>query len=157
MSKKRKTAVEDNGVDSAPSAKRAKVEDASGKDAKDAAVGAAAPGAGTTALECAVCLEPFHPTDEAKIPRLLTCGHSVCASCLPALDRKDNVISCPLDRLPTAFSGNIDELKKNFALIELMDRLFAQASASVEHKGATSLADLSRTICSACGKVRRLT
>ena len=72
-----------------------------------------------------------------KTPRLLFCGHTLCHSCLSRLPNtthhgsQDNpdfsssfVIQCPFDRQPTSLGPNgVWDLKKNFALLELLERL----------------------------------
>lgn len=77
-------------------------------------------------LECRVCEEVFS-IDGAKVPRLLHCGHTVCHSCLlrlrPCMSDQQFLL-CPFDRQPTGVTDNgVYSLKKNFALIELLDRL----------------------------------
>ncbi|XP_012251858.1 E3 ubiquitin-protein ligase TRIM23-like isoform X2 [Athalia rosae] len=77
-------------------------------------------------LECRVCEEVF-TVDGAKVPRLLHCGHTVCHSCLlrlrPCVSDQEFLL-CPFDRQPTAIKEDgIYSLKKNFALIELLERL----------------------------------
>ncbi|XP_046742803.1 E3 ubiquitin-protein ligase TRIM23-like [Diprion similis] len=77
-------------------------------------------------LECRVCEEVF-TAEGGKVPRLLHCGHTVCHSCLLRLrpcvsDQK--FLLCPFDRQPTAIKKNgVYSLKKNFVLIELLERL----------------------------------
>ncbi|XP_024946905.1 E3 ubiquitin-protein ligase TRIM23 isoform X2 [Cephus cinctus] len=77
-------------------------------------------------LECRVCEEVFS-VDGAKVPRLLHCGHTVCHACLLRLRPNmtdQQILLCPFDRQPTQVTDNgIYSLKKNFALIELLERL----------------------------------
>ncbi|XP_066600826.1 E3 ubiquitin-protein ligase TRIM23-like [Prorops nasuta] len=77
-------------------------------------------------LECRVCEDVF-TVDGVKVPRLLHCGHTVCHSCLLHLKPNklcQNFLLCPFDRQPTKIDGTgIYSLKKNFALIELLERL----------------------------------
>ncbi|RLU17019.1 hypothetical protein DMN91_011088 [Ooceraea biroi] len=77
-------------------------------------------------LECRVCEEVF-TVDGVKVPRLLHCGHTVCHSCLLRLRTcvpDQQFLLCPFDRQPTAVCENsVYSLKKNFALIELLERL----------------------------------
>src|SRR5689334_17191503 len=46
-------------------------------------------------LECPVCLEAFHPDNEERLPRLLECAHSFCASCLLKLKKNGLFSSSP--------------------------------------------------------------
>lgn len=75
------------------------------------------------ALECRVCEDIFLAQGD-KVPKLLHCGHTVCLACLLRLPIKDDAITCPFDRQPTpvGFSG-VWGLKKNFALLELIEKI----------------------------------
>ncbi|KAF7391624.1 hypothetical protein HZH68_011167 [Vespula germanica] len=77
-------------------------------------------------LECRVCEEVF-TVDGIKVPRLLHCGHTVCHSCLLRLRPcmlNQQFLLCPFDRQPTEINKTgIFSLKKNFALIELLEKL----------------------------------
>merc|ERR550519_1891725 len=82
----------------------------------------------SSVLECRVCEDVFELHGD-KIPRLLFCGHTLCHSCLlrlPSSSTPQNIIYCPFDRQPTDLGPNgVWDLKKNFALIELIERLHA--------------------------------
>jgi hypothetical protein len=51
--------------------------------------------------QCSICLDPFEPNIEERVPRLLSCGHSFCTTCLTRLAAKKDEVTCPLDRTPT--------------------------------------------------------
>ena len=83
-------------------------------------------------LECGVCNNYFGSQGD-RIPRLLSCGHTFCHSCLDHLCHKQNLsnycnnenqtteIFCPFDRQPTQLGPNgILDLKRNFALLDLI-------------------------------------
>ncbi|CAJ0586994.1 unnamed protein product, partial [Mesorhabditis spiculigera] len=75
---------------------------------------------------CRVCNERYDAEDEKRIPRVLTgCGHTICQGCAQAIAQAGSPsITCPFDRIPTTLpDGTIMTLKKNFALIELMERV----------------------------------
>ncbi|KAF2347772.1 Small GTP-binding protein domain [Trinorchestia longiramus] len=102
-------------------------------------------------LECRVCEESFSLGGD-KVPRLLFCGHTLCHSCLlrlPLTTPSDNaldasstasttsglagLICCPFDRQPTPIDSNgVWGLKKNFALLEVLERC---NGTSQEHEG----------------------
>ncbi|KAG0710301.1 E3 ubiquitin-protein ligase TRIM23 [Chionoecetes opilio] len=81
-------------------------------------------------LECRVCEDGFSLGGD-KVPRLLFCGHTLCHACLLRLPTHDNNIHCPFDRQPTPISASgVWGLKKNFALLELLERLSLSRSNS---------------------------
>ena len=74
-------------------------------------------------VECRVCNDVFSLQGE-RVPRLLFCGHTVCHQCLTRLPLHDTTLLCPFDRQPTQIGDSgVWGLKKNFALIELLERL----------------------------------
>jgi len=77
----------------------------------------------TNVLECRVCQDVFGLVGD-KVPRLLYCGHTVCHACLLRLPLREDTIQCPFDRQPTPVGNSgVWGLKKNFALLELLERL----------------------------------
>ncbi|XP_047496081.1 E3 ubiquitin-protein ligase TRIM23-like [Penaeus chinensis] len=82
-------------------------------------------------LECRVCEDGFSLGGD-KVPRLLFCGHTLCHACLLRLPTHDNNIHCPFDRQPTPIGASgVWGLKKNFALLELLERLSLSRSDAV--------------------------
>ncbi|KAK3591157.1 hypothetical protein CHS0354_029004 [Potamilus streckersoni] len=76
-----------------------------------------------TILECRVCDDVFCFQGD-KVPRLLICGHTVCHQCLTRLTLHGRSIHCPFDRQPTDIGDSgVWGLKKNFALLELLEKL----------------------------------
>jgi len=76
-----------------------------------------------------VCEDMFQLHGD-KIPRLLFCGHTLCHACLLRLPTEDGLISCPFDRQQTLLGNNgVWELNKNFALMEMIERVQLQESA----------------------------
>lgn len=74
-------------------------------------------------LECRVCEDVFKLQGD-KVPRLLLCGHTVCHDCLTRLPVNGRLLHCPFDRQSTELSDSgVWGLKKNFALLELLERL----------------------------------
>ena len=88
--------------------------------------------------ECSICLEGYN--DKAKFPRMLSCGHSFCSSCLERL-LYGNTIRCPTCRslivVPTGVAG----LSKNFDLLKIVDNQLKQAAKNT-----------GRQVCEPCGK-----
>lgn len=76
-----------------------------------------------TILECRVCNEVFRFQGD-KVPRLLVCGHTVCHQCLTRIPLHGAMLNCPFDRQPTQIGDSgVWGLKKNFALLELLEKL----------------------------------
>ena len=46
--------------------------------------------------ECPICSQRFNRTE--KMPKILSCGHTFCKSCLVKQKNKDNHLSCPICR-----------------------------------------------------------
>ena len=68
-------------------------------------------------LECSICCERF---DEEKLcPRLLSCGHSFCSSCLEKLFL-EYAINCPTCRRVVSVPAGVTGLPKNFALLDVL-------------------------------------
>jgi tripartite motif-containing protein 23 len=101
-------------------------------------------------LECRVCEDAFELHGE-KIPRLLFCGHTLCHACLLRLPARDGFISCPFDRQQTLLASNgVWELNKNFALMEMIERIqLADSSANF----SVQFLDRERELAVACDEV----
>ncbi|XP_077442059.1 E3 ubiquitin-protein ligase TRIM23 [Vanacampus margaritifer] len=85
--------------------------------------GRAANGGTVKLLECGVCEDVFSLQGD-KVPRLLLCGHTVCHDCLTRLPLHGRAVRCPFDRQVTELGDSgVWGLKKNFALLELLERL----------------------------------
>jgi len=63
--------------------------------------------------ECSVCLEVYAAD---RIPKILSCGHSLCASCVSDM-AKDNKLKCPQCREVS----NTERLVTNFALLQISE------------------------------------
>ena len=73
-------------------------------------------------IECSICLEKYDKKE--KLPRILTCGHTFCTSCLLKIkekNRPDNKIKCPLDLKLEADKISIDEIPINRVIVDLLD------------------------------------
>jgi len=100
----------------------------------------------SSVLECRVCEEVFGLHGD-KIPRLLFCGHTLCHACLTRLPSQ-GFISCPFDRQQTLLGNSgVWELKKNFALIELIERLQSEETSQTI---SSSLLDKERELSVLC-------
>ena len=78
-------------------------------------------------MECAVCIRDWNSTD--CVPKMLSCGHSFCDSCLTDLfkarsnGRGGADIPCPNCAVQHKFTNvqELNKLTKNFALIQLAE------------------------------------
>ena len=66
--------------------------------------------------ECPLCCEIYD--DQNFLPRLLSCGHTFCSSCLETL-LKNNSISCPECRTTASVPVGVVGLTKNYALLRI--------------------------------------
>ncbi|OQR90447.1 hypothetical protein ACHHYP_05508 [Achlya hypogyna] len=81
-----------------------------------------------SSLECEICNLPYDNTDE-HTPRLLSCGHTFCQSCLGGWGittashghSGSNIITCPSCRRETAVGR--EGLPKNFEVLRIRDEL----------------------------------
>ena len=79
--------------------------------------------------ECTICFERYN--DENKCPRMLSCGHSFCSSCLERLLR-GNTIDCPKCRNTFVVPSGVHSLPTNFALLDIVNE-----TAPKQHAGNT--------------------
>ena len=73
-------------------------------------------------IECSICLERYDKKE--KLPRILTCGHTFCTSCLIKIKEKnkpDNKIKCPLDSKLETDKNSIEEIPINRVIVDLLD------------------------------------
>ncbi|CAB3404141.1 unnamed protein product [Caenorhabditis bovis] len=90
---------------------------------------------------CNVCNEEYSAHVESRFPRVLTgCGHTICQGCASLIAEAGRPsIFCPFDRISTTIpGGDIKNLKKNFALLELLEKiadgtLFERSVLDEEH------------------------
>ncbi|NXS48692.1 TRI23 ligase, partial [Balaeniceps rex] len=100
-----------------------KVGAGAGLDGSRGSGGSGRGSAGAAVLECGVCEDVFSLQGD-KVPRLLLCGHTVCHDCLTRLPLHGRAVRCPFDRQVTELGDSgVWGLKKNFALLELLERL----------------------------------
>ena len=87
------------------------------------------------AVFCEVCAEKFAHI-EGRVPRVLSCGHTFCESCIEKLDRKiirkesklstylqNFRVSCPRCKNRTTIEGNITALPKNYSFLDLIEEV----------------------------------
>lgn len=88
----------------------------------------------TSNIECRVCEDVFTLQGD-KVPRLLHCGHTLCHQCLSRLPIADSDLLCPFDRQATPIGeSGVWSLKKNFALVELLERLDNERRTEAERR-----------------------
>ena len=73
-------------------------------------------------VECSICLEKYNKKD--KLPRILSCGHTFCTSCIQKIKSKnsnENNIKCPIDLKIGFETNNIEEIPINRIVVDLLD------------------------------------
>ncbi|KAG7388684.1 hypothetical protein PHYBOEH_007765 [Phytophthora boehmeriae] len=99
-------------------------------------------------VECELCNEPYDDDDSdlGHIPRLLTCGHTFCQSCLAGWARahlassggsysgESATIECPTCRRETRFDGakGARSLPKNYELVRARQEMEAQTQTQLQ-------------------------
>ncbi|WKX94646.1 hypothetical protein Q1695_011708 [Nippostrongylus brasiliensis] len=84
---------------------------------------------------CNVCNEEYSAIEERRTPRVLTgCGHTICQGCAQSICRPGvSSIICPFDRVSTPIvGGEVRNLKKNFALLELIERIQQSSPGGID-------------------------
>ncbi|KAI9980457.1 hypothetical protein PInf_026317 [Phytophthora infestans] len=90
-------------------------------------------------VECELCNEPYDDddSDEGHIPRLLTCGHTYCQSCLDGwathTGSQTGELECPTCRRVTRLEGSAGArtLPKNYELVRARQEMEAQTQAQL--------------------------
>ncbi|KAF1764453.1 hypothetical protein GCK72_004401 [Caenorhabditis remanei] len=87
-------------------------------------------------MDCKICFRKYDEKKQKMTPRVLSCGHTMCEYCCKKL-KSDRQIICPFDRKVTKvyskghpdtqthqyFSDGVDQLPKNFAILEVIEVL----------------------------------
>ncbi|EFP10457.1 hypothetical protein CRE_22949 [Caenorhabditis remanei] len=79
----------------------------------------------TVHLNCKVCTQPYSTITTVTTPRILVrCGHTVCQGCIQNLmDPQQHQVICPFCRKDISVpDGLVEELPKNFAILELVEK-----------------------------------
>ncbi|UMM21558.1 hypothetical protein L5515_003183 [Caenorhabditis briggsae] len=79
-------------------------------------------GVNETHPTCNICMLNY--SNPTVIPLILIgCGHTVCQKCVRKIPRhQDNTISCPFCRQPTNYDDQENQLPKNYAILEMIER-----------------------------------
>ena len=83
------------------------------------------------ARDCSICYQPM-TSEDIKVPRLLTCGHTFCTECIRNIytissdaysyrRRMEREILCPHCKTPCVIpDGDVTKLPKNYILLEII-------------------------------------
>ncbi|EFP06165.1 hypothetical protein CRE_05839 [Caenorhabditis remanei] len=66
-----------------------------------------------TRFECEICLQQFTDVAGNCAPKVLRCGHTICASCVNSL-KQNNSVTCPFCRVVTS---DVAEISINFYIL----------------------------------------
>ncbi|XP_045583189.1 uncharacterized protein [Procambarus clarkii] len=69
-------------------------------------------------MDCRVCKKCFNSED--RFPRMLTCGHSFCTSCMIKLPR-DKPLFCPVCQKEETKYRSVDDVPKNLSLLTVVE------------------------------------
>ncbi|EFP06652.1 hypothetical protein CRE_12026 [Caenorhabditis remanei] len=72
-------------------------------------------------MDCKICLQKYKGNIRKLTPRMLTkCGHTMCESCIRKQTRNQRIV-CPYDRKVTEVRNGVNQLPKNYAVLEMME------------------------------------
>ena len=78
-------------------------------------------------MDCPICMNHFTGTSGIHVPKVFSCGHSICEACLTALRTVPGEnVECPLCRAVTAAT----EISTNYALCSLLDATAATSATA---------------------------
>ena len=102
-------------------------------------------------LTCPVCLELFNMQE--RVPLVLSCGHTLCRSCVQGISAASHQVQCPHDRLVDA--RPLNALTRNFLICEAVDqqRKLTPKHLCTEHKKTLKLycrTPCGQLLCSKC-------
>lgn len=83
-------------------------------------------------MECPICLEPYTGSRGPHLPKVFSCGHSICELCLKEFSGAQ--LECALCRA-TVDAANIST---NYALCSLLDAEIARAPSSTARTRSTT-------------------
>ncbi|EFP06079.1 hypothetical protein CRE_05895 [Caenorhabditis remanei] len=66
-----------------------------------------------TRFECEICLQQFTDIAGNRAPKVLRCGHTICANCVNSL-QQNNSVTCPFCRVVTS---NLAEIYNNYIIL----------------------------------------
>ncbi|KAF1763065.1 hypothetical protein GCK72_011330 [Caenorhabditis remanei] len=73
----------------------------------------------SSGYECKICLLDYSTT---RIPKILSkCGHTICEKCAGQLLKDGTSIRCPFCRESTVVQGTVQQMPKNYELMEVIE------------------------------------
>ncbi len=70
-------------------------------------------------FECPVCLVQFNRAE--NIPKIVSCGHTICSACLGSIFAAKKERMCPLDRKSLDAEITVEALPTNIILLQLLE------------------------------------
>ncbi|TKY49725.1 E3 ubiquitin-protein ligase KEG [Spatholobus suberectus] len=79
---------------------------------------------------CSVCQTRYN--EDERVPLLLQCGHGFCRECLSRMfsASSDTTLACPRCRHVSAVGNSVQALRKNYAVLALLNSAAAANGAS---------------------------
>lgn len=83
-------------------------------------------------MECPICLEPYTGSRGPHLPKVFSCGHSICELCLKEFSGAQ--LECALCRATV----DAAHISTNYALCSVLDAEIAQAPSNTARTGSTT-------------------
>eukprot|EP00252_Welwitschia_mirabilis_P017854 TRINITY_DN3975_c0_g1_i1.p1 TRINITY_DN3975_c0_g1~~TRINITY_DN3975_c0_g1_i1.p1 ORF type:complete len:1637 (-),score=359.35 TRINITY_DN3975_c0_g1_i1:440-5350(-) len=79
---------------------------------------------------CTVCQITYN--EEERVPMMLQCGHSFCKECLSHMfsESVDDTLQCPRCRQLSKVGNSVEGLRKNFAVLQFIQREYSNSNVS---------------------------
>ena len=73
---------------------------------------------------CPMCYADYHTKDPKRMPKVLPCGHSICAGCVAQMHSKRGMkIVCPKDSREHVVADPQEDLPTNIMVMEMMESM----------------------------------
>ena len=78
---------------------------------------------------CPMCYNDYHMSDPKRMPKVLPCGHSICAGCVAQMHSKRGMkIVCPKDSREHVVADPQEDLPTNMMVMEMMESMGREAN-----------------------------
>ncbi len=105
-------------------------------------------------LTCSVCCDSFD--GHSRLPKFLSCHHTVCLQCLKSLKAAKSFVNCPLCRSRTQTDANVHLLPTNHYIVNMLASGIQSTTGSAQKFYKESVKRLGSETALFCSKVSSL-